>query len=68
MDAATREIGEKLFAHVETIFPDLAPKITGMLIKLDKNYLVQLLENRINMFGKIVEAAKLLQDQQNQAV
>ena len=63
MDTATREIGEKLFANVETIFPDLAPKITGMLLKLDKNYLKNLLENRVSMFGKIVEAAKVLEEQ-----
>ena len=63
MDAATRVLGEKLFAQVATVFPDLAPKITGMLIQLDKNYLDQLLKNRISMVEKIVEAAKLLQKQ-----
>merc|ERR1719321_2636314 len=49
-------IGEKLFAAVSKYQPELAGKITGMMLEMDNSELVALLESEAQIKAKVVEA------------
>ncbi|XP_010505212.1 PREDICTED: polyadenylate-binding protein 7-like isoform X1 [Camelina sativa] len=53
-------IGEKLYPHVEKIKPQLAKKITGMLLEMDKPELLILLKSPEDLAGKVHEAVEVL--------
>ena len=55
-----QNIGERLFPLVQSIIPDKAPKITGMLIQLDTAQLLHMLENRDVLKSKVDEADAIL--------
>ena len=61
-----RKLGEKVFVEAARMFPNRAPKITGMILKLGKNEVERLLGDEFDLWEKIVEAAKVLRDHQNQ--
>lgn len=42
--------------------PEYAGKITGMLLEMDKNELLQLLENKSALYTKVEEAATVLKE------
>lgn len=42
--------------------PEYAGKITGMLLEMDKNELLQLLENKNALYTKVEEAATVLKE------
>jgi len=54
-------IGEKLFAAVSKFQPELAGKITGMMLEMDNSELLILLESDQQLKGKVDEALRVLE-------
>ncbi|XAR69680.1 hypothetical protein NMG60_11001372 [Bertholletia excelsa] len=54
-------LGEQLYPLVEKHKPDLAAKITGMLLEMDNSELLLLLESPEPLAAKVDEAVKVLQ-------
>ncbi len=57
-------IGERLFPLVVQSQPELAPKITGMLLEMDNSELILLLESPDALAQKIQEALVVLEEHQ----
>ncbi|CAH1119080.1 unnamed protein product [Phaedon cochleariae] len=57
-------IGEKLFRVVEKMYPDIAGKITGMLLEIDNTELIHMIENKDSLRAKVEEAIAVLQAHQ----
>merc|ERR1719190_36217 len=53
-------IGEKLFPAVSRFQPELAGKITGMMLEMDNSELLMLLESEGQLKGKVDEAMRVL--------
>merc|ERR1712198_226683 len=60
-------LGERLFPLIQRMFPDLAGKITGMLLEIDNAELVHMLEDPNSLKGKVEEAVAVLQAHQGKA-
>merc|ERR1719309_151203 len=60
-------LGERLFPLIQRMFPDLAGKITGMLLEIDNAELVHMLEDQASLKGKVEEAVAVLQAHQGKA-
>merc|ERR1719163_1022400 len=54
-------IGEKLFPAISKFQPELAGKITGMMLEMDNSELLMLLESDQQLKGKVDEAMMVLQ-------
>ncbi len=54
-------LGERLFPLIQTMHPDLAGKITGMLLEIDNSELVHMLEDNSSLKSKVEEAVAVLQ-------
>lgn len=54
-------LGERLFRAVEKLYPDMAGKITGMLLEIDITELLHLLENNDSLHARVEEAIAVLQ-------
>merc|ERR1711870_104685 len=54
-------IGEKLFPAIAKYQPELAGKITGMMLEMDNSELLILLESEQQLKGKVDEAMNVLQ-------
>lgn len=54
-------LGERLFPLIGDVYPDLAGKITGMLLEIDNSDLLHLLEDTTALRSKIDEAVAVLQ-------
>uniref|UniRef100_A0A7S4BYW7 Polyadenylate-binding protein n=1 Tax=Chrysotila carterae TaxID=13221 RepID=A0A7S4BYW7_CHRCT len=54
-------LGERLFPLIQDVEPQLAGKITGMLLEMDNGELLNLLESPDALNAKIVEALSVLQ-------
>merc|ERR1719420_1849204 len=63
--AQKQMIGEKLFPAIAKYQPELAGKITGMMLEMDNSELLILLESEQQMKGKIEEALRVLQSQRS---
>lgn len=63
-DAAPQEqkqmLGERLFPLIHMMYPDLAGKITGMLLEIDNSELLHMLESRESLKAKVEEAVAVL--------
>jgi polyadenylate-binding protein len=59
-DKQRQILGEMLFPKIQQVTPDLAPKITGMLIDLDVQEVIELLEDQALLNERIEEAKELL--------
>ena len=46
-------LGERIFPLIQGMFPDLAGKITGMLLEIDNSELVHMLEHQESLKGKV---------------
>jgi polyadenylate-binding protein len=57
-------IGERLFPLIQTQQPQLAGKITGMLLEMDNGELLNLLESHEALTAKIEEALQVLEQHQ----
>lgn len=53
-------LGERLFPQVQKLQPDLAGKITGMLLEMDNAELLLLLDSDEQMVSKVDEAIQVL--------
>jgi len=58
-------LGERLFPLIQRMFPDLAGKITGMLLEIDNSELLHMLEHNESLKSKVEEAVAVLQAHQN---
>merc|ERR1719468_1031361 len=54
-------LGEKLFPAVSRFQPELAGKITGMMLEMDNSELLMLLESDHQLKGKVEEAMRVLE-------
>jgi polyadenylate-binding protein len=57
-------LGERLFPLIHQMYPDLAGKITGMLLEIDNSELLHMLESRESLKAKVEEAVAVLQAHQ----
>merc|ERR1719373_823362 len=57
-------LGERLFPLIQRMYPDMAGKITGMLLEIDNSDLVHMLEDQASLKGKVEEAVSVLQAHQ----
>ena len=53
-------LGERLFPQVAALQPELAGKITGMLLEMDNGELLLLLESQEALAAKVDEAIQVL--------
>ena len=53
-------LGERLFPLIQRMFPDLAGKITGMLLEIDNAELVHMLEDQNSLKGKVQQIILIL--------
>lgn len=60
-------LGERIFPLIQTMYPDLAGKITGMLLEIDNSELVHMLEHQESLKSKVEEAVAVLQAHQTGA-
>ena len=58
-------LGERLFPLIQGMYPELARKITGMLLEIDNSELVHMLEHQESLKGKVEEAVTVLQVHQS---
>merc|ERR1719335_1532302 len=54
-------LGEKLFPLISRFQPELAGKITGMMLEMDNSELLMLLESPEQLKAKVEEALRVLQ-------
>ncbi|KAF2899792.1 hypothetical protein ILUMI_06390 [Ignelater luminosus] len=57
-------LGERLFPLIQRTHPDLAGKITGMLLEIDNSELLHMLEHNESLKTKVEEAVAVLQAHQ----
>lgn len=57
-------LGERLFPLIQAMYPELAGKITGMLLEIDNSELLHMLESRESLKAKVEEAVAVLQAHQ----
>lgn len=53
-------LGERLFPLIHNMYPDMAGKITGMLLEIDNSELLHMLESRESLKAKVEEAVAVL--------
>ena len=58
-------LGERLFPVVHNMYPDMARKITDVLLELDNSELLHMLEYRDSLQAKVEEAVSVLRAYQN---
>jgi polyadenylate-binding protein len=61
-------LGEVIYMKIVSTQPELAGKITGMLLEMDNSELLALLESDKAMSDKVQEALKVLQEYSVQEV
>merc|ERR1719367_1026437 len=54
-------LGEKLFPAISRYQPELAGKITGMMLEMDNSELLMLLESEQQLKSKVDEAMRVLE-------
>ncbi|XP_065221329.1 polyadenylate-binding protein 4-like [Planococcus citri] len=57
-------LGERLFPLIQSMYSDLAGKITGMLLEIDNSDLLHMLEHHESLKAKVEEAVAVLQAHQ----
>lgn len=61
-------LGERLFPLIQNMQPELAGKITGMLLEIDNTELLHMLESRESLKAKVDEAIAVLQAHQTKQI
>jgi len=59
-------LGEKLYPAVSRLQPELAGKITGMMLEMDNSELLMMLEQEQQLKQKVDEAMRVLQQMPKQ--
>merc|ERR1712224_542597 len=59
-------LGEKLFPAVSRLQPELAGKITGMMLEMDNTELLLMLDSEAQLRQKVDEAMRVLNQRQGQ--
>eukprot|EP00746_Dinoflagellata_sp_MGD_P126626 gnl/MRDRNA2_/MRDRNA2_61423_c0_seq1.p1 gnl/MRDRNA2_/MRDRNA2_61423_c0~~gnl/MRDRNA2_/MRDRNA2_61423_c0_seq1.p1 ORF type:complete len:608 (+),score=166.58 gnl/MRDRNA2_/MRDRNA2_61423_c0_seq1:142-1965(+) len=54
-------LGGKIYSQVQKIQPELAGKITGMMLEMDNSELLILLESEVQLKNKVTEAMRVLE-------
>jgi len=57
-------LGERLYPLIQNMYPELAGKITGMLLEIDNSELLHMLEHHESLKAKVDEAVAVLQAHQ----
>ncbi|CAG2233966.1 PABPC [Mytilus edulis] len=57
-------LGERVFPLIQSMYPDLAGKITGMLLENDNSELLHIFESKTSLEAKVNEAVAVLQAHQ----
>nr|CAD7443667.1 unnamed protein product [Timema bartmani]CAD7455118.1 unnamed protein product [Timema tahoe] len=57
-------LGERIFPLIQHMYPELAGKITGMLLEIDNSELLHMLEHHESLKAKVEEAVAVLQAHQ----
>ena len=57
-------LNERLFSLIQRMYPELAGKITGMLLEIDNSELLHMLESQESLKAKVEEAVAVLQAHQ----
>merc|ERR1712058_207923 len=57
-------LGERLFPLIQRMYPEMAGKITGMLLEIDNSELLHMLESHESLRAKVEEALAVLQAHQ----
>jgi len=60
-------LGERLFPLIQRMYPEMAGKITGMLLEIDNAELLHMLEDHSSLKSKVEEAVAVLQAHQGKA-
>lgn len=63
-DEEKQSLGERLYPLVKSMYPNIAPKITGMLLEIDNSDLIQMLDHAESLKLAIEEAAAVWHDHQ----
>ena len=53
-------LGERLFPLIQQMYPDLAGKITGMLLEIDNSELLHMLESRESLKAKVRDHSEFI--------
>jgi len=64
MQEQKQMLGERLFPMIQCMYPELAGKITGMLLEIDNSELLHMLEHQESLKAKVEEAVAVLQAHQ----
>ncbi|KAL7236562.1 hypothetical protein ACSBR1_019790 [Camellia fascicularis] len=59
-------LGENLYPLVEQLEPEMAAKVTGMLLEMDQTEVLHLLESPEALTAKVAEAMEVLKNVQQQ--
>merc|ERR1719311_57851 len=54
-------LGEKIFPMISRLHPEMAGKITGMMLEMDNSELLMLIETPVMLKGKVDEALRVLE-------
>ena len=61
-------LGERLFPLIQSMQPELAGKITGMLLEMDNSELIHMLEHNESLNSKVDEAVAVLLAHQSKSI
>ncbi|KAG1446061.1 hypothetical protein G6F56_009697 [Rhizopus delemar] len=61
-EAQKQMLGERLYPLINAQEPEYAGKITGMLLEMDNNELLQLLNDKNTLYSKVSEATAVLKE------
>ena len=64
LDKDSTRLGEKIFPMISRIHPEMAGKITGMMLEMDNSELLMLVESPDQLKAKVDEALRVSTEQE----